>query len=65
MKDKLLKYTVWAQIWRDENGQDLVEYGLVISLISLGAILGLPSFAAGINTAFTTLGVRITSAFAQ
>ncbi len=32
MKDKLLKYTVWAQIWRDENGQDLVEYGLVIAL---------------------------------
>lgn len=63
MKTSLLKAFVWSQIWKDEHGQDLVEYGLVISLISLGAVLGLPGFASTINDAFSKLGSRVTSSF--
>jgi pilus assembly protein Flp/PilA len=35
---------------KDENGQDLVEYGLVLVLVCLGATAGMKTLAAGINT---------------
>jgi pilus assembly protein Flp/PilA len=43
-----------------EEGQDLVEYALVVALIAFGATAGMKSLADGLNTAFrgisTTLG---------
>jgi pilus assembly protein Flp/PilA len=46
-----------------EHGQDLVEYALVVALISFGATAGMKSLASGINTAFnglsTTLGTYV------
>jgi pilus assembly protein Flp/PilA len=35
-----------------EEGQDLVEYALVVALIAFGAVAGMNSLASGINTAF-------------
>jgi pilus assembly protein Flp/PilA len=44
-----------------EEGQDLIEYALVVALIAFAATAGMSSLATGINTAFqnvaTTLGV--------
>ena len=46
-----------------EEGQDLVEYALVVALIALGAIVGMSALAGGINSAFdhisTTLGADL------
>jgi pilus assembly protein Flp/PilA len=43
-----------------EEGQDLVEYALVVALIAFGATAGMSQLAQGLNTAFinisTTLG---------
>ena len=43
-----------------EEGQDLVEYALVVALIAFGATAGMKALAGGLNTAFgqisTTLG---------
>jgi pilus assembly protein Flp/PilA len=48
---------------RDE-GQDLIEYALVVALIAFGATAGMGALAGGINTAYvnvsTTLGTSIT-----
>jgi len=44
-----------AHLHREEAGQDLIEYALVISLIGLGAAVGMGSLAAGINSAFTKM----------
>ena len=52
MKDKLLKYCTWAQIWRDENGQDLIEYALIVALISLAAITAMRPIGDGLLAAF-------------
>lgn len=41
-----------------EDGQDLVEYALMASLVSLGAVAGMSSFAGAVNNAF--LGVAQT-----
>jgi pilus assembly protein Flp/PilA len=48
------------------DGQDLIEYAMVVALISLGATAGMDSLAGGINTAFanvsTKLGTAVSSA---
>lgn len=45
-----------------EEGQDLVEYALVVALIALGAIAGMNKLATDINAEFTNLGTALTGA---
>jgi pilus assembly protein Flp/PilA len=52
---------VLTEIWRDETGQDLVEYALVLSLIALAATVSMSSLAATIGTAFTSVGAKLTT----
>jgi pilus assembly protein Flp/PilA len=44
-----------------EEGQDLVEYALVVALIAFGAIAGMQFLAGGINTAFSDIAATVTS----
>jgi pilus assembly protein Flp/PilA len=60
MKDKLLKLSVMLQILKDEHGQDLIEYALVVALIAFAATAGMNTLAADINTAFGNIGARLT-----
>ena len=65
MNNMLLKlYVKFQDLVTREEGQDLVEYALVVALIAFGATAGMSSLAGGINTAFsnvsTTLGTKIT-----
>jgi pilus assembly protein Flp/PilA len=39
-----------------EDGQDLVEYALIVALISLAAITGMKNLAGDINNAFNAVG---------
>jgi pilus assembly protein Flp/PilA len=59
MKKTLLKLYVTAQMLRevlkDENGQDLVEYGLVLVLVCLAATAGMNTLASGINVAMSNI----------
>ena len=61
MKDKLLKLSVMLQILKDENGQDLIEYALVVALIAFAATAGMSTLAQNINTAFTSIGTKLTT----
>jgi pilus assembly protein Flp/PilA len=45
-----------------EEGQDLVEYALVVALIAFAATAGMSSLAIAINTAFTSIGTTLTGA---
>jgi pilus assembly protein Flp/PilA len=38
-----------------EEGQDLVEYALVVALIAFGAVAGMQVLATGLNNAFDTI----------
>ena len=62
MKDQLLKLSVKLQVLLDENGQDLIEYALVVSLIAFAAVAGMTTLAGDINTAFSNIGTKRTSA---
>ncbi len=61
MMNKLWKLSVMLQILKDERGQDLVEYALVVALIALAATAGMKTLATDINTAFTTVGGNLNS----
>ena len=61
MKDKLLKLSVMLQILKDESGQDLIEYALVVALIAFAATAGMGTLAADLNAAFNTIGAKVTT----
>ena len=61
MKDKLLKLSVILQILKDEHGQDLIEYALVVALIAFAATAGMSSLATAINTSFGHIGTKLGS----
>jgi pilus assembly protein Flp/PilA len=44
-----------------EEGQDLVEYALVVALIAFGAITGMKFLAGGLNNAFSTIATVLTT----
>jgi pilus assembly protein Flp/PilA len=56
MNNLFLKLYVKFQELKDrEEGQDLVEYALVVALIAFGATAGMGALAGGINKAFNTI----------
>jgi pilus assembly protein Flp/PilA len=65
MKNTILEiYTkaqMFANVLKNEEGQDLVEYALVVSLIAFAAIAGMGVLATDINQAFTSIGTKLTA----
>jgi pilus assembly protein Flp/PilA len=61
MKDKFLKLSVMLQMLKDENGQDLIEYALVVALIAFAATAGMSGLATSINTAFNHMGTKLST----
>ena len=66
MKNTFLKLYVKMQILkdamiRDESGQDLVEYALVVSLIALGATASMSTLATSFSTAFSKVGSKLST----
>jgi pilus assembly protein Flp/PilA len=43
---------MFKRLWREESGQDLTEYALLLVLISLAAIASMRGLAGAISTAF-------------
>ena len=61
MNKLMLKLYLTLQALREEHGQDMIEYILVGGVVALGAIAGMQTFATNINTAFMTLGAKLSS----
>jgi pilus assembly protein Flp/PilA len=47
------------RLWKEEEGQDLVEYGLLIVLVALGAIAGMKTLATAINATFASAAANL------
>jgi Flp pilus assembly pilin Flp len=60
MHDQFLKLQLkfWELI-HGENGQDLVEYGLIVTAIALAAIGGIQHFASAVATLFNNISGSI------
>ena len=62
MNNLLLKLFVKMQtLMSREEGQDLVEYALVVALVAFGATAALKSLGSGLNAAFTTISSTLSS----
>src|SRR5690349_22571987 len=61
MQNLLTKLYVKAQILRDDAGQDLIEYALVVALIAFAATVGMSTVASDINLAFSKIGSKLTT----
>jgi Flp pilus assembly pilin Flp len=62
MKNYLLKLYVKADIWREDHGQDLIEYALTAGLIALGCVVAMKGLATSIGTVLTAVGTKLTDA---
>lgn len=61
MNNLLLNLYIKFQIFMDrQDGQDMVEYALVVALIALAAVAGVKGLATGLTTAYTNLGSKLT-----
>jgi pilus assembly protein Flp/PilA len=49
-------------LWKEEEGQDLVEYGLLVVLVALGAIAGMNVLASAINSMFGNAATTMNTA---
>ena len=50
-----------TRLWKEEEGQDLVEYGLLLFLVALAAIASMKGLASGISTVFSSAATSLTS----
>jgi pilus assembly protein Flp/PilA len=62
MNEMILKMYVKLQnLVVREEGQDLVEYALVVALIAFGAVTAMKGLSSEINTAFNTISSDLAS----
>ena len=52
---------ILKRLWAEENGQDLIEYALLVALVALAAAAGMNALAIAINAEFTSLGTSLTT----
>lgn len=57
VKDQLLR----LQVWKDTNGQDLVEYALAAGLVAVAAVACMPGLSGTVNNVFTKIGSIISN----
>ena len=66
MNDLLFKLSFKMYLLKDalhgEQGQDLIEYALLVAFVAFAATAGMQSLAASINTAFSNIGTDLTNA---
>jgi len=54
--------SAWNNFFKDESGQDLIEYALVAALVALGSVAALNGLASNIGAAFNSVGSTLASA---
>ena len=47
--------TFWTRFWKETEGQDLVEYALIVAAIALGMILVVKNLATALNNLYESI----------
>jgi Flp pilus assembly pilin Flp len=63
--NRILKVIVLTKIWRDERGQDLIEYALMAGFVAVAAGAIMPNVASSISTIFSQVSSVLTAASSQ
>ena len=51
---------LFTRLWKEEEGQDLTEYALLLVLLSLAAVTSLGTLANAINNTFSKAASNLT-----
>jgi Flp pilus assembly pilin Flp len=57
-KESTMK-AILARLWKEEEGQDLIEYALLIVLMSLAAIGSIGGLATAVNNVFASAAANL------
>ena len=52
---------IWMRLWKEEEGQDLTEYALLLVLIALAAVAAMKGLSTSINGVFSTASASLTA----
>jgi Flp pilus assembly pilin Flp len=63
--NRILKLIVQAKIWREERGQDLIEYALMAGFVAVAAGAIMPNIASSISTIFSQVSSVLSAASSQ
>jgi pilus assembly protein Flp/PilA len=53
--------SIMKRLWKEEAGQDLTEYALIVVLISLVAITSMTTIGQAISNVFTNAAASVTT----
>lgn len=53
---------MFSRIWKEDSGQDLIEYALLVALIALSVVIIFPKVSAAITNVFTGAVSQLNSA---
>ena len=62
MKTLVAKFHLAIMNLKNDEGQDLVEYALIVALIAFAATAGMNTLANSINSAFSSIAAEMTLA---
>ena len=51
----------WNSLWRETQGQDLVEYALAAGLVAVAAVAAMPALSTTVSNVFAKIGSIISS----
>jgi pilus assembly protein Flp/PilA len=57
----VLRFRQWWDVVAGDEGQDLVEYALVVAIIAFGAVAAMKGLSSEINTAFKSVSSDLAS----
>ena len=61
-KNKMKKLMLKALIWKDQHGQDLIEYALMAGFVAVSAGAIMPGISTSISTIFSKIASVMTRA---
>jgi len=59
---RLIAAVIRFQIWKDNQGQDLIEYALMAGFVAVSAGALMPNISTSISTVFSKVGSVMTGA---
>jgi pilus assembly protein Flp/PilA len=60
--NRLMKKMIALKIWRDSQGQDLIEYALMAGFVAVAAGALMPGVSTSISTVFSKVASVMTAA---
>ena len=49
----------WVRFWRETEGQDLVEYALIVAAIALGMIVTIKGVASALSSVYESISTAL------